>query len=576
MTAVERAADGTVSVRAAAYALDLPAAGGTVARLHAGGRIWAGLRLLAALDPLGGGWDETVDVATPEVATDGAAALVTVARTSTCWESAATVLACHDDRIEVRAAVRGRGRPLHARVLAGRAAGAALPHGELPSAAHFDTLFSPNPADPRRITRSATESAVIGVTGDGQPGRGHWFFTPAPLCYAVSAAGDPAARWLTFALVAPVEELTFTGWHYEAADGGFGFRLDYEGHTAVDGEFRTPPVVIGFGATDPYESLRRYAAPAPTGDDRPAWWYAPMFCGWGAQCHLARTRGGRAAEYSGADEYDGFLAHLEERGVVPGTVVLDDKWQRSYGHPDPDPDSWPDLPGWIAARHRRGQRVLLWWKAWDPEGLPAEWCVRDPAGRAVALDPEHPEARRALAATIRRMLSPDGHDADGLKIDFTADTPTGAALTHHGRSWGIALLHELLAVVYAAAKAAKPDALVVTHTPHPAFAGVTDMIRLNDMLRLDDPELAAGPAVVEQMRYRAAVVAATLPGVPIDTDDWCAPDRASWREYVRVKTALGVPALYYADHLDLTGEPLLPADYAALRESWSACRRGYE
>ena len=67
------------------------------------------------------------------------------------------------------------------------------------------------------------------------------------------------------------------------------------------------------------------------------------------------------------------------------------------------------------------------------------------------------------------MLAPDGLDADGLKVDFTARTPSGRALSHHeGGAWGIALLHELLSIVYAAAKEAKPDALVITHTPHPA------------------------------------------------------------------------------------------------------------
>ena len=42
-----------------------------------------------------------------------------------------------------------------------------------------------------------------------------------------------------------------------------------------------------------------------------------------------------------------------------------------------------------------------------------------------------------------------------MKVDFTGKTPTGRALTVHGRDRGIALLHELLRVVHEAAKAAK-------------------------------------------------------------------------------------------------------------------------
>ncbi len=113
---------------------------------------------------------------------------------------------------------------------------------------------------------------------------------------------------------------------------------------------------------------------------------------------------------------------------------------------------------------------------------------------------------------MHELLAPDGLDADGLKVDFTARTPAGAALELAGDTWGIALLHELLRVVYAAAKEAKPDALVITQTPHPGFVDVTDMIRLNDMLRLDDP--GPLPPVLPQMRHRAASRRRGLPRAP--------------------------------------------------------------
>jgi len=158
------------------------------------------------------------------------------------------------------------------------------------------------------------------------------------------------------------------------------------------------------------------------------------------------------------------------------------------------------------------------------------------------------------------MLSPDGLDADGFKVDFTARTPTGQGLEHAPGSWGIALLHELLATFYEAAKEAKPDALVITHTPHPAFVDVTDMIRLNDVI--------GGVDLVEQMEFRAEVVRAACPELPIDTDDWRVPDKRSWREFLAAKPAIGVPSLYYASHLDATGEELEDDDYAALREVW--------
>jgi hypothetical protein len=76
------------------------------------------------------------------------------------------------------------------------------------------------------------------------------------------------------------------------------------------------------------------------------------------------------------------------------------------------------------------------------------------------------------------------------------------------------------------------------------------------------------------MRYRAAVVRAACPELLVDTDDWCVPDLETWRAYLREKTDLGVPALYYVGHLDATGETLTDEDYAALAESWAAYRAG--
>jgi hypothetical protein len=35
---------------------------------------------------------------------------------------------------------------------------------------------------------------------------------------------------------------------------------------------------------------------------------------------------------------------------------------------------------------------------------------------------------------------------------------------------------------------------------------------------------------------------------------------------------LGVPSLYFATHLDSTGEPLEPEDYALLRATWAEHR----
>jgi hypothetical protein len=528
------------------------------------------LRLAAALDTADGA-DETLALAEPRL--DGDA--IVVERRSTAWERAETRLVCGADALELRTRVTGRGALTDVRLLGFRSLLAAGPTGLQASISNMRTLFTPNPGDAARLVRPAGESLGLGASGDGALGRGHDFFTPAPLYLALTADGE---EWLDLGVAAPVAELTFPHLVYEAGDRLFALRLEYEGHTRVDGDFDAPALVLTPGVRDPYAGLRRHrddlaargAAPPVAERDTPAWWSEPIFCGWGAQCHLGGGAGGGPAHATQA-AYDDFLAALEAQGVVPGTVVIDDKWQLAYGTNEPDPAKWPDLAGWIAQRHARGQKVLLWWKAWDPEGVPAELCVRTPDGTPVGLDPTNPETCELLRATVTRLLTE--LDADGFKIDFTARTPTGRALEAQGEAWGIALAHELLRVVHDAAKAAKPDALVITQTPHPAFVDVTDMVRLNDMLRIDEP---GPPAVVEQMRHRAAVVRAACPELLVDTDDWQVPSREVWREYLRAKPDLGVPALYYATNLDATGEPLEAEDYRALRETWAAWRRRTE
>ena len=582
MSRLIRNDDGGLRVEGRTYALEVSRDGLACWLLAPDGARRLCLRAAAALDQVAAA-DETLGLDPPaaDERPDGAV-VVEVRRRSTIWRAAATRIVCADEWLEVVSRVDGEGALGDVHLLGFRALFADGPTGFQGSISNLRTLFTPNPGDAARIVRPAGDGADLGVAGDGALGRGHTAFTPPPL-YLALADGEvddpraPGAGWLDLGLAAPLEQLTFSRLAYVAADRLCSLRLDYDGHTAVEGVFETPTVVITPSVPDPYRGLRRHrddlarraAAPPVVRRDVPAWWAEPIFCGWGAQNHLARQQGVPAGAVATQSAYDGFLAVLDKQGVRPGTVVIDDKWQLTYGANEPDPAKWPDLRAWIAARHGEGRRVLLWWKAWDPEGIPPELCVCTPERTPVGIDPSNPAARDFVAESVGRLLGPGGLDADGLKIDFTARTPAGRALLSHGGTWGIALLHALLRVVRDAAKGAKPDALLVTQTPHPAFADVTDMLRLNDMLRMDDP----GPAtVVAQMRHRAAVVAAACPEVLLDTDDWQPPDRDAWRAYLEAKTRLGVPALYYATHLDSTGEPLEAEDYAALRHSWAAWR----
>lgn len=546
------------------YRLELEG-NGPYARLSSpdGSEQWLRLALLAAVDAVDAR-DETLALEEPVV--EGTT--ITVERRSTLWQRAGTRVVCRDDALELHAYVEGTAVLGAVHLLGGRALRPVT--GFFPSGVNATELFTANPGDPGRLVLGAGESAVIGVNGDGLPGRGHWFFTPAPLVFAFKS---PTGSWLGVSLPAPLDELRFVQAELRGDDRAAHLVLDYEGHTHVSSRFDAPLVVLTPGVTDGYDAIARYraAAPVPPRDaGSPTWWTEPIFCGWGAQCALSRRLQRPASELATQENYDGFLAALAEHDVVPGTVVIDDKWQTTYGRNEPDDAKWPDLKRWIAERHERDQHVLLWWKAWDPEGLDPELCIRTADGTPIALDPTSPAARDLLRRAMTELMSPDGLDADGLKVDFTARTPSGAGLTLAGDLWGISLLHELLRVVYVAVKDAKRDALVITQTPHPSFVDVADMVRLNDMLRLDDPDPLL--PVVAQMRHRAAIAQAACPELLIDTDDWAVPNKHEWRAYLDAKPELGVPSLYYATELDVSGEQLGDDDYVALRAAWGRAR----
>ena len=558
-------------------------------RLDGGEGPWAELCVISSADTTGRP-DETFAIDGPHV--DGSlhpgdAARLTWRLSSSVWADKLVLIECDPSGLAVRLEVAGEGALADVTLLGGQGA---LPNGRSGpfwSRRWFQTILPAAPGDPTRVVLGAESSADSTVSGGGEPGRPGWFFTPAPFWVGATrepvtdAMHPPVGSWLGLGLEARPEEQRFLGFGYRGGDAAFRFVLDYQGQTQVSGSWTSPTLRIAHGE-DPYALLAGYrqrlhdagAIPAiRDGTMSPAWWREPLFCGWGSQCAAATSEGRSirfAPEYSTQDRYDAWLARLEDHGIVPGTVVIDDGWAAQYALPEPDPSRWPDLAGWIRDRHARGQRVLLWWKAWDVTGLAPEICVRTPDGTPIAIDANDPDAMRAVTEGVRTMLEPHGLDADGLKIDFTARTPSGSTLVHRPGDWGVALLRRLLMDVRHAAKTTKPDALLIGQVPEPTLAPLVDMIRLNDVLRLDDPTPTV--SIVPQMRYRAAVTRAANPGHLIDTDDWCMPDLATWREYAEAKPDFGVPSLYYADRLDLSGEPLTDADFELVRRTWAAYR----
>jgi hypothetical protein len=563
-----RSNDGLLVVEAGSYTLTCATDRPFVYLDDAAGERLAELFVLSAVQPWHGR-DDTVASGAWQVSEGHDEIVLSLVAGSSTWQEKVYRFYCRPNRFSYEIEVAGQGRLAEVQPFAGYYSGnVRWGSGFFVSGQRFRRLFNPEPNTDECNYLAPAESSVIDLTGVPLPGRGDWFFTPPPFCFAV----EGPSGWISLGIEAAPGANSFSDYRYHGRRGAFYLTLNYDGQTVINGRYRLPALGFDF-APDEYAALTAHVATLrahnlvpPAGRAMPAtWWREPLFCGWGAQCHLARTGNGHPAGYARQEFYEQFLATLQRHDVQPGIVVLDDKWQAGYGNNDVDVAKWPDLPGFIAQQHSHGRRVLLWVKAWDTEGVPVEECITNAAGRPVAVDPTNPAYERRLRRAVRRMLSGEGYGADGFKIDFSARIPSGPGLAIHGNAWGLELMKRYLAIIYDEAKATKPDALVMTHTPHPYLADVLDMIRLNDM--------NVGRDIVAAMRHRARVAAVACPDALIDTDNWPIPDRATWRSYLPLQAELGVPSLYYSSHVDATGEPLEEEDYALIRRLWAAFRQ---
>ena len=370
--------------------------------------------------------------------------------------------------------------------------------------------------------------------------------------------------------------------------------LDYHGSERVDGTWVSPKIVF-FAEKDAQACLQRHCrdaysegyAPQPA-SKKCDWWAEPIFCTWHEQVALGqievrgRLRGKQALE--GAAVYadkctqanvERWLNLFEQNDIQFGTIILDAGWQQKRGGGFADEAKFPDLRGFIDGLHGRDQHVMLHMNAWQTNDIPTEWCVtRD--GEPVMADPTHPSYREYVEKMLERMLGerPGCYSADGLKIDGTSVLPGGPRLHSHGDLYGFELLHAYLKLMYDAAKAVKPEALISIFSANPIFADCCDMARTGDLY-----SFRADP--IHTLRWRAEVIRAGLPHALVDTDGCL---RFSMREDVEEllleQVALGIPCLYQAEHLiqmrALTPNrvrKLTDEDYRLIREALTAYQR---
>jgi len=370
--------------------------------------------------------------------------------------------------------------------------------------------------------------------------------------------------------------------------------LDYLGTEKVRGTWVSPKIVF-FGEKDAQACLKRYCrdayrqgyAPRPV--SKPCdWWAEPIFCTWHEQVALGQMEvsgriGGKEGLESGAIYTDKctqanvrrWLNLYKEKDIHFGTIIIDAMWQRDCGSNVVDEAKFPDLRGFIDELHRDDQRVMLHIMAWQTDGIPDEWCVTQ-NGQPVMADPTHPGYRGHVENMLERMLGdgPGCYNADGLKIDGTSVLPGGPGLRSHTDIYGFELLYAYLKLLYDAAKAVKPEALISIFSANPIFADCCDMVRTGDLYSFrGDP--------IHTLRWRAEAIRAGLPHALVDTDGclrFSMEDNLA--ELLREQLALGIPCLYQAEYL-LQKRAFVPnrirkltdEDYRLIREALKEYRR---
>ena len=397
---------------------------------------------------------------------------------------------------------------------------------------------------------------------------------PPMFVYVFDTAGIGSR--LSFALAAERGNHLFTKFTYNTELSGwqrvFWLETDQNGHAKVDGVYETPRVLI-YSAASREGALKYYCdyyfklgiADIKKTIKMPRFWYGPIACGWTEQASFATAKGIGYGQPDMARQelYDNFNAELERRDLHPTLMIIDDKWQTSYGDPYVDTSKWPDLRGWIDEnRVMRGRHTMLWFKMWDSEGLPDDECMKSSNKWQIrTADPTNPKYRERLRKTLHRLLSSDEgcYNADGLKLDFAFFQPTGREAVSYDGKFGVELFLEYIKTIYTFAKEAKQDAVISASPCHPLFAACVDHARLHDY----HPDLRRAP---EEFAFRKALYNFALPWSLVDTDGAGYRTRRDTVRYLLAAPTLGIPDLYC-----ITDTPCMhitDEDWKAVAAAW--------
>ncbi|MBE6726308.1 MAG: hypothetical protein E7576_14135 [Ruminococcaceae bacterium] len=369
---------------------------------------------------------------------------------------------------------------------------------------------------------------------------------PPMFCYAFRTPG--LSRQLALGLAAKPGEHNFNSFDYVPTVSGWKSRFHLEtdqfGHTAADGEWEAPQIV-GYAAEDEFDAMRKYSdyyylysgMDVPKKKIPPKFWHGPMACGW-IQQFAENGLPWKGSDGAREEVYLDYLSRLKEAGLYPRCLIIDDKWQSEYGVDIANPEKWPDLRRFVDERRAEGIHTMLWFKIFDPEGIPEEAVVTTEEGDR-RVDPSHPAFIKILDEALTRIFSSgEGcYDCDGIKIDYAFQIPIGRAFRTYSGKYGVELLYDFMKHIYDKAKEIKPEAIINCSPCHPYFASVCDQARLHDY----NPD---NRYCREDMTMRAKMYSIAMPGVLLDTDNAGFNTSRDTMRWLLDQPSVGVPDLY--------------------------------
>ncbi len=227
--------DGALSVHADNYTLTFAHDRPFVYLDDATGSRVAELFALSSVHPLHDR-DDTTKIGAWAVAETADELVVSLRAESSAWRGKTYRFRCRPRRFVYEIEVEGAGHLAEAEYFGGYCS--AWPRwgsGFFWSGQYFTQGFTPEPNAEEQHYFPPHSSMAIDLTGVPLPGRGDWFFTPPPFCFAFQAPGG----WMSIGVEAAPGAHRFAEYRYHSGRG-FHLSLAYEGHTAVNGAYRLP------------------------------------------------------------------------------------------------------------------------------------------------------------------------------------------------------------------------------------------------------------------------------------------------------------------------------------------------